>query len=438
MKYVEVDFSKVTGKIKPMHAVNNGPIKGGVRGISNMEAFRDAGIPCCRNHDASFAAAYGGSHAHDVLNIFPDFDADENDAANYDFVLTDKTCNEIYECGSSMMYRLGSKIEHEIKKYQTLPPKDFAKYARICEHIIRHYCYGWADGPKLPIQYWEIWNEPDLGKACWGGTMEQFFEFFEVVAKHLKSCFPELKIGGPAFCDPKPNIELFIEYAGTHNVPLDFISWHGYETNPQAYAGYAEYVKELLLKNGFTETETILNEWNYVRGWYGEDMKYSYRTIRNEKGAAFCAASMLTVQKTPLDMFMYYDARPTTVYNGLFERGTLELCKPYYAFWQFNKLYQLKNEVHSAANSENIYVGAAIDGKQAAVQLVYYAEEELTEEEVAVCLRGLQDTFRVSVIVTDKVHDNQLVRKEVCGGKETTIYLNLQQHSTVLLSIEAI
>lgn len=436
MKHVEVDFSKVTGRIKPMHAVNNGPIKG-TRGNGNMQAFTDAGIPCCRNHDASFSMSYGGSHAHDVLNIFPNFDADENDPANYDFVLTDRTCMNIYECGSTMMFRLGSKIEHEIKKYQTLPPKDFAKYARICEHIIRHYCYGWADGPCLPIEYWEIWNEPDCNnQACWGGTHEEFLEFYEIMAKHLKGCFPELKIGGPAYTgalNRRHRMEAFVEYASEHQIPLDFFSWHGYRTNPHDYAENVAFAKELLLKYGFTQTETILNEWNYVRGWTGDDIKYSYRTNHNEKGAAFCAASMLTVQKTPLDMFMYYDARPGTAWNGLFELGTYDPYKPYYAFWQFNKLYQLKNEVASATDSEEVYVGAAKDGEKAAVQLVYYAEEDLEAEDVEVCLKGLQGTSGITVTLIDREHDNQMVRREVCSGQEVTLFLKLQQHSTVLL-----
>ena len=41
-------------------------------------------------------------------------------------------------------------------------PKDFKKWAVICEHIIRHYTEGWADGFFYDMPYWEIWNEPDL------------------------------------------------------------------------------------------------------------------------------------------------------------------------------------------------------------------------------------------------------------------------------------
>ena len=57
---------------------------------------------------------------------------------------------------TKVFYRLGSKIEHNRKKYGTLVPKDPHKWAVICEHIIRHYNEGWADGFHLNMQYWEI------------------------------------------------------------------------------------------------------------------------------------------------------------------------------------------------------------------------------------------------------------------------------------------
>ena len=49
------------------------------------------------------------------------------------------------------------------------PPKDYAKWARICEHIITHYTEGWADGFNYKITYWEIWNEPE-NIQMWQGT----------------------------------------------------------------------------------------------------------------------------------------------------------------------------------------------------------------------------------------------------------------------------
>ena len=158
MNIITVDISKSCGKMKPMHSVNNGPVYKFAEDqrITNIDAYRDAGIPYARNHDAAFNATYGGEHIVDVHAIFPDFDKDPYDENSYDFVLTDEYLKIIDFAGTKIFYRLGSKIEHQKKKYGTLPPKDFYKWAVICEHIIRHYNYGWADGFHYNIEYWEI------------------------------------------------------------------------------------------------------------------------------------------------------------------------------------------------------------------------------------------------------------------------------------------
>ena len=200
MATVSVNFEKRTGAVKPMHAVNNGPVYkfAADQRITNIDAFIDAGIPYARNHDASFYATYGGEHTVDVRAIFPNFDADPTDPASYDFACTDEYLKVVDYAGIKTFYRLGNRIEHEVKKYGTLPPADFKKWAVICEHIIRHYTEGWADGFHYDIQYWEIWNEPDLdpddspNKRCWGGTKAQFFELYHITATHLKACFPHL------------------------------------------------------------------------------------------------------------------------------------------------------------------------------------------------------------------------------------------------------
>ncbi|MBQ2668665.1 MAG: hypothetical protein IJF56_08585, partial [Clostridia bacterium] len=163
MSKVHVNFGKTIGKIKVMHAVNNGPFVAGkdqTRG--NQDDWQAARIPYARNHDASFFSGYGGEHTVDVHAIFPNFDADVNDPVSYDFPCTDLYLKQTIQYGTEPFYRLGSKIEHGVKKYGTVKPKDFQKWAEICEHIIRHYTEGWADGFHHTITYWEIWNEPDL------------------------------------------------------------------------------------------------------------------------------------------------------------------------------------------------------------------------------------------------------------------------------------
>lgn len=148
MGRIVVNFDKILGRIKPMHCVNNGPAAQSNDTLENtyFYLYKDLGIPYARNHDASFYSKYGLEHTVDVNNIFRDFDADPEDPKSYDFACTDDYIKMTELCGTHHFYRLGSRIEHEIKKYGTVVPKDFKKWAVICEYIIRHYTEGWADG----------------------------------------------------------------------------------------------------------------------------------------------------------------------------------------------------------------------------------------------------------------------------------------------------
>ena len=160
-------------------------------------------------------------------------------------------------------------------------------------------------------------------------------------------------------------------------------------------------------------------------------------TIRNEKGMAFCAGSMLAVQKTPLDMFMYYDARPCTGWNGLFFMYTYEHLKPYYAFWQFNRLYLLENEALSKSDDPDLYVGAAAKDGKAAVQIVYYSDEEKAGRSVSVSLKGLEARTHIVGLLTDRDHDNEKVLELTVPAGETDLVLDLRLHSSMLLLLES-
>ena len=433
---VTVDFEKVVGKIKPMHAVNNGPSKRTLTDQvrSNFLEYKQAGIPYARNHDAAFCSSYGGEHTVDIHMIFPDFDADVNDPASYDFIPTDDYCENIDAAGTKVFYRLGSKIEHNRKKYGTLVPKDFQKWAEICEHVIRHYTEGWADGFHFDITYWEIWNEPDLdlddaaNKRTWSGTAAQFREFYAVVAKHLKSCFPHLKIGGPALAGREPWAEEFLKEMREKQVPIDFFSWHVYADDPNWIFNRMHHWRALMDKYGYTQAESICNEWNYVKDWTDQYV-YSIEVISSMKGAAFTAATMLGGQQRPLDMLMYYDARLTTCFNGMFDLYTLRPRKGYYPFLMFNTLYTLGTSVQAQAMGEGLHIAAAKseDGAKA-VMLAHFTDDdaEIGEKTITLNLAGSADTFEVYLL--DEGHTNELI-----GTVKNGESIRVKPNSVVLL-----
>lgn len=377
---INVDLNRKVSKIKPMHAVGQAPIGGrGKDMFADFHYLTEAGCPYSRLSDVG--GAFGSNRFVDIPNIFRDFDADENDPSSYDFTFTDALIKALIDAGVEPYYRLGITIENnsEIKAYYTSPPKDAFKWARICEHIIAHYIDGWADGYHYNITYWEIWNEPDDGmrvaSEMWSGTKEEYYELYVVTAKHLKKRFGDrIKIGGYAAISFKAGIwpeeykedvqanyyieffHGFMKYVCESGAPLDFFSWHNYSI-PSKTVKAAHWVRNQLDNYGFTTTENHINEWN---------------PRFKERGTAFhsalVAATMLGMQKSPVDLSVFYDARRAgSVYAGLFDPYTFEPWHAYYSLVTFDHLYKLGNEIYTECDADGVYVVGASDGNNHAM-----------------------------------------------------------------------
>lgn len=409
MALVTVDFDSVVGKFKPMNAVNNGPVKPrSDQSRGNFDDYKALRIPLARIHDANLCYSYGGPHCADVHAIFPDFSADENDPESYDFHLTDEYLSNMRSAGTQVYFRLGASIEHWSKKYNILPPADFAKWARICEHIILHYNQKWANGFEWNIEYWEIWNEPDLdpddspNKRCWGGTKAQFFELYKVAATHLKARFPELKIGGPAIAGKAEWGKEFIKFVADNNIPMDFFSWHRYHREPEAISELCRMWRAVLDDNKLAKCESILNEWNYVRNWSSEWV-YSLEQMSGMKGAAFTAAVMCVCQNSPLDLLMYYDARVSSAMNCIFNTVTLKRLKGFYAFYSFAELAELGNQVKCDCDESNIYAlaGCGGNGKKAMMVVSYFDDDNVNARQVTIDTGLKNHAFECKMIDPD-------------------------------------
>ena len=440
------------GPIKRMNAVNNGPR------INNAEQvytgttgyFRAANVGYSRNHDAAGSGAYG-EHVVDISMIFPDFSKNPNKPESYDFTLTDRYVKSIQDAGVEVFYRLGQSIENQpLKKYNIYPPTDNKKWAVIAEHIIRHYNEGWADGFHFNIKYWEIWNEPNLewdndkwkvDPRCWAGSPEQFYDFFEVAVKHLKGCFPELLIGGPAMSGRDPGVREVPVWFGVllsemqrRGVPLDFFAWHIYEADPTVYVDYSYQVRALLDKYGYTKTESFLNEWNYIKSWT-DDYPYSMRTLPSCKAAAFVCASMQEGQNCPTDMMMYYDWRPCS-FNGLFDPVNDTPIWGYWAIYSWGKLKTLGTQVKASCDIPDVRVTAArgADGRLGILVSRYVMDDNITAvKDVTVSLEGGKFNESVRCHITDPF--SMYTEFPVALQPDGTLLLPLQPDSFVFIEI---
>ena len=435
-----IDFSTAVGPVKPVNAVGQPPILG-FTNTSLFHYLKEAGIPYSRLHDVGYP--YGRGIFVDIPNLFRDFEADENDPKNYDFAYTDNLLKALEANGVEPYYRLGVTIENAAGEgfpaYRIFPPKDYAKWARICEHVIRHYTEGWANGFKMKIAYWEIWNEPEnyeeIEKNCmWKASFDEFIRFYGVVAPYLKSKFPHLKIGGYGSCgfyagvgagqiraaNSSPRMEYFVVCAEKFLAaardgkwPLDFFSYHSY-SNPAEAISQVRFADALLTRYGFTpdRTERHFNEWLPS---VGHDNLGTYMQ------ASRIAAELIALQNGPCDLACIYDAKcGVGDYSPLFNCLTYKPHKAYYVFKAFNALRQLGMSVKvtdsaDMCDGKGLWVTAATDKKgRKSVLVANISAESLPLPAV------LRDGgFKVRAI--DATHDFDEIPCSETIGKDTVL-----------------
>jgi len=413
MANIKIDFSKKVREMKPMHGVNNGPVTFNFSRDAT-EYFKEAGIPYSRLHDSEYP--FGSGEFVDIPCIFKNFDLDENDPANYNFTSTDLYLQAILNADAKIIYRLGPSIEHNPVKLHVYPPKDYLKWAKICEHLIMHVNEGWANGHHMGIEYWELWAEPDLGPKLWAGSVEEFAEFYTVTSSYLKNRFPNLKIGGPAFTTAENDfIRRWFELitADGKHPPLDFYTWHCYTPNVERIANIVVRGRNILDEFGYNTTENICDEWNYVYSW--EDLKGNYDFIHSYKAAAFNAAIMAGLQNTDCSKLTYYDAqlKMENSWCGLFKTKHTDFHsangvtpqKPYYAFKAFNEVYKCKNQSELCCDDNRVYAVAAYDGEKGAILASSYTDphcdETLESKELSFDLSGIGE-MKAELYISDE------------------------------------
>ncbi|HXA91791.1 MAG TPA: hypothetical protein VNU73_00990 [Steroidobacteraceae bacterium] len=326
LRQLEVDAGTSIGRLRSLLGVNGAPAPGTHKppyfrfGGWNMpedvdasRGYREAHIDLVRTHDAygpgDIDAKFGPlgppgsstvSAQRDALGIFPDMRADPTDPHSYNFGPTDRQIASIVAVGAQVLFRLGRSETSEVT-----PPASFERYAAIVEHVVRHYNGGWDRGFHYGIRYWEVWNEPDLGKLFWGGTPQQFFEFYTLLAGAVKRADPAALVGGPTLAKPNdrtPYRDDFLDYVRARNIPLDFFSWHWYATDsddPLDFVRIGRDVRARLDRHGLQATQSILDEWNY--GLVDPPPPDLQR-------ASFVETSLIYMQDAPIDRAALYRA----------------------------------------------------------------------------------------------------------------------------------
>ena len=418
-RVITVDFSKKSGKIKPLNCINGAPRSGGYNlPFDVTEEFCELNIPIVRTSCPD--GEYGFNQFLNIHCIFPDFDADENLEQSYNFLPTDLYLASIRNTGAEILFRLGESGEPYSCKIYTRPPRDKEKWARICEHIIMHYNEGWANGFKYNIKMWEVWNAPDSA-AHFTGEPEEYYELYRITANHLKERFPKIKIGAygargfyslnrlDASEEMKkciPFMQKFFSYINKEETkaPLDFFTWSCYTSNPDELAMHIKYARTYLDGSGLKKTRSFISEYNTVAK--GDTPPGLLEEFPSELGA-----SLILAQKNAVDVMTYSTSDIRARENALFTMDDHTKAHRYAAFnvmRSFGKAYRLGTCYETSGDyRKELYSLAAGDKDTALVMLVTRSY-----------------SGRVEIMLKDCPHNTCSVIKTVAGGErgEGTVY----------------
>ena len=256
----------------------------------------------------------------------------------------------------------------------------------------------------------------------WTGTAQQFYELYDVTAKHLKKCFGDtVKVGGYGSCgfygvyyhpdkygvsvpqrekDHRYDKDVyrvefflgFMEYIREKGSPIDFFTWHSYSDVEKTLV-MDEFLHKTLKEYGYEGLETHLNEWNNA---------HEGRLHGTGYAAAAAAGMMLAFQNAHTDMLCYYDTRlQASTYGGFFAPLTYEPVATYYAFAAFGRLYQLGTQAEAVVTGAEgeFYALCATDGKKNALMLV-----NRTGEKQDLALEGVDmDHAQIHLIDTGRL-----------------------------------
>ncbi|WP_293666260.1 hypothetical protein [uncultured Parabacteroides sp.] len=418
---IKVQSKEIIGKIKKVNGGNLAPplTEETQPGCNIRDAFARMNIPVTRLHDAPFEN--GGLRLVDIPLIFCNMNANANDPENYYFEQTDDYIRNCMETGTKVYYRLGTTIEHSENKYFVHPPEDVKKWIEVVSNIIRHYTEGKWNGFHYDIEYWEIWNEPDLGPQMWTGTLAEFNDFYVKVSKELKKRFPHLKIGGPGHCSgEEANVKSFLSFCAKNKAPLDFYSYHLYAPDDKDILEHPVLIRKWLDEFGYEKTELHLNEWHYNpsgpifwsfdRHKQGELLKFAMGV----EGAAFINTILIGWQDKPVDLGCYYTVTETRW--GLFEDR--KPTKSYYGMKAFGEIIKYDNRLQLA--TENLPAGsrslAGTDDKGNMAILTTLWKSGPTD--LLFDVDNIRDYSQVEIYMLDDTHDLiPIVALEHVSGK---------------------
>ena len=346
---ITVDADDQTGVIKSFQGAHYDP---GEAGSAKSNAYIELGVDMVRTHDIDGTGPDGRGIIYNLVPKY--FDTDEevdlNDPSSYDFVELDKVIDNILATGSEVYFRFGAS-QSDDNKFPEEGTEEWTQFLQdlttMAEHIVMHYDFGWADGYYNTLDYFEIWNEPDL-QDFWPNTANQYYEMYNSVSKAVEKLEPTLPIGGPTLTtlnDDDGIEESFIKYVKENNCPLDFYAYHFYPSNncdPYDYSRWAYHLHNILDEYGYGDVPMMLSEYGTVL------FNPNAFSMADSAEASYLASLMMYLQDTPVEK--------ANIYNRLVktnEDGSAEITKTGYGYKAMGEMNETENRLAVTGGDKN-------------------------------------------------------------------------------------
>ena len=374
----------------------------------------------------------------------------------YNFQTLDRAVDAIRAAGAAPLMSICIKPPalYPVIDQDRTDPSSWPEWEELVSRMVKRY---------PAARYWEVFNEPDIGEdgGCPGRfTAESYARYYEHTVRAVRRANPAAKVGGPALAGWRsPLLKGLLDHCAAGRVPLDFVSWHTYTSDPQAIRGTITGVKGLLAQYPGLKCETILDEWNMSLGKPRQEPGYQpaflIETIRQMREAGLDYAAYYHIRdwhvsqpqfarfmspKGLLNMVNWWNLAPQ--FDGLFDfQGVMR--PSYFAFKMLSRLQG--NRVEARADQPGVQVLAAWDGDQQMLHaLVWnFAVEAPPAQSVNLVLRnvsGRKWMFRRFMLDTETAsnQENDRMRmtraEEFGGGEEFRDAFTLPAYGVALVS----
>lgn len=263
----------------------------------------------------------------------------------YDFQTLDQSVDEILRTGAVplMCIAVRPKLLFPVNDQDVVDPTDYDQWEHLIYALVDHYLQRGLRG-----LYWEVGNEGDIGEL--GGspfrfTPENYVPFYRHTATAVLGADPTARVGGPALASYKsPILPALLSSAEREQLPIAFVSWHTYSSDPHEIESTIESVKKLLEAHPSLHAETILDEWNMALTVPPKDPRIQ---------PAFVAETVWRMKESGLTYSCYYHIRDYHVEREVFEPFFDPGSASFMAAWwnrmpQYSGLFDYQNVARPA------------------------------------------------------------------------------------------